>query len=48
LFVCPFTGALIETEIARSVDVPLRDVTIDDIGLARLVEARRMLIETAQ
>jgi N-methylhydantoinase B len=48
LFVCPITGALIETEIARSVDVPLRDVTIDDIGLARLVEARRMLIETAQ
>jgi N-methylhydantoinase B len=48
MFVCPFTGALIETEIARSVDVPLRDVTIDNIGLARLVEARRTLIETAQ
>jgi len=47
MFVCPFTGALIETEIARSIDAPLVDVKVDDIDLARLVEARRMLMETA-
>jgi len=40
LFVCPFTGALIETEIARSPDVPLVDVVIDETGLRRLVAGR--------
>jgi N-methylhydantoinase B len=48
LFVCPFTGVLIETEIARSVDPPLLDVMIDKNSLVQLIESRRSLTKAAQ
>ena len=43
LFVCPFTGTLIETEIARFVDPPLQDVSVDKESLKLLVNSRRKL-----
>ena len=46
LFVCPHTGALIETEIARSVDEPLVDVAIDQEDLRRLVADRTARTKT--
>ena len=48
LFVCPFTGTLIETEIARLVDPPLHDVSVDKASLKRLVHSRRKLPEAAE
>jgi N-methylhydantoinase B len=41
LFICPFTGTLIETEIARSVDLPLHDIVIDASGLGNIVAHRK-------
>ena len=41
LFICPFTGTLIETEISRSVDAPLRDISIDADALSRLSSRRK-------
>jgi N-methylhydantoinase B len=48
LFVCPFTGVLIETEIARLVDPPLQDVSVDKESLKRLVNSRRKLPMAAE
>ena len=46
LFVCPYSGVLIETEIARSVDEPLVDVAIDLDDLRRL-SANRVALANA-
>jgi N-methylhydantoinase B len=47
LFICPFTGSLIETEIARAEDSPIQDVMIDKANVKKLLANRKKIAMTA-